>query len=197
MQLESMRFQDTFKPAAESIDSLVGNLRRAVAEGRRIMNGIRTPVLDGLGVVAALEHLIHEEDRAHVRVEFIKDDAMERMDPRIEEAIYRITQEALTNIGKHSQSKSVRVELGRRGGRVHLEVRDWGVGFAPAKRSKGTYGLRGMTERARIVGGDCRIESTPGRWNASGRGPAVSDRYAINQLTDRIRRVPTHVPPGW
>jgi PAS domain S-box-containing protein len=162
MQLESMRFQETFKPAADSINSLVGNLRRAVAEGRRIMNGIRTPVLDGLGVVAALEHLIHEEDRAHVRVEFIKDEAIERMDPRIEEAIYRITQEALTNIGKHSQSKNVRVELGRRGGRVHLEVRDWGVGFAPAKRSKGTYGLRGMTERARIVGGMCEIESTPG-----------------------------------
>jgi PAS domain S-box-containing protein len=162
MQLESMRFQETFKPAADSINSLVGNLRRAVAEGRRIMNGIRTPVLDGLGVVAALEHLIHEEDRAHVRVEFIKDEAIERMDPRIEEAIYRITQEALTNIGKHSQSKSVRVELGRRGGRVHLEVRDWGVGFAPAKRLKGTYGLRGMTERARIVGGMCQIESTPG-----------------------------------
>jgi len=84
------------------------------------------------------------------------------MEPRIEEAIYRITQEALTNIGKHSQSKSVRVELGRRGDRVHLEVRDWGVGFTPSNRSKGIHGLRGMTERARIVGGMCKIESSPG-----------------------------------
>ena len=96
------------------------------------------------------------------RFEFVKEEALERMEPKVEEAIYRITQEALTNISKHSQTKSVRVELGRRGDSVHLEVRDWGVGFTPSKKSKDIHGLRGMAERARIVGGVCKIESTPG-----------------------------------
>ena len=119
-------------------------------------------MLDDWGVVAAVEHLIQEEDRAHVQIEFITDDLLERMEPKIEEAIYRITQEALTNISKHSQSKIVRVELGRRGDRVHLEVRDRGVGFTPSNMVKGTHGLKGMAERARIAGGTCKIESILG-----------------------------------
>jgi signal transduction histidine kinase len=134
----------------------------AVAEGRRLMDGIRPPVLDDFGVAAALEHLIREDERAHVEVEFVKDDGLERMDSTIEEAIYRITQESLTNIRKHSQSKRIRVELGRCGDQVHLEVRDWGIGFAASEVSGGTYGLRGMGQRARLAGGLCRIESNPG-----------------------------------
>ncbi len=61
-----------------------------------MINGIRTPVLDDFGVVAALEYLICEEDRAHVVFEFVRDDELGRMDPKIEETLYRITQEALT-----------------------------------------------------------------------------------------------------
>ncbi len=79
-------------------------------------------------MIAALEQLIQEEERAHVQVEFVKDEGLERMDSKIEEAIYRITQEALTNIEKHSQSKNVRIELGRRGDMVHLDIRDFGCG---------------------------------------------------------------------
>ena len=162
MQLESMQSDDIPEHAADKLQRLVHTLRMAVAEGRRLIDGIRPPVLDDFGVVAALEHLIREEERAHVQVEFVKDDEMRRMDPKLEEAIYRITQEALTNIYKHSQSKRVRVELGRRGDDVHLEVRDWGVGFVASNGSKETHGLRGMSERARIAGGMCRIESAPG-----------------------------------
>ena len=162
MQLQSVRLHVNPTSAIETIESIEGIMQQAVAEGRRIMNGIRTPVLDDHGVVAAVQQLIDEEERAHVQVEFVKDEGLKRMEPKIEEAIYRITQEALTNAHKHSQSKNVRVELGLRGDRVHLEVRDWGVGITPSNKSKGIHGVRGMTERARIVGGLCKIESTPG-----------------------------------
>ena len=64
---------------------------------------------------------------------------MGRMDPKIEEAIYRITQEALTNVGKHSQAKRVRVELARHDGQVHLEVRDWVVGLRDSTISTETF----------------------------------------------------------
>ena len=162
MQLEALEGRMDSESSAVQIKNVVGVLQRAINEGRRLINGIRTPVLDDAGIVAALEQLIDEEDRAHVHVEFVKAEGLERMDAKMEEAIYRITQEALTNIAKHSQSKRVRVELGRCGDRVHLEVRDWGVGFTPSDRPKGTLGLKGMTERARIVGGTCSIESAPG-----------------------------------
>jgi signal transduction histidine kinase len=114
-------------------------------------------------VVAAVEQLIDEEERAHVQLEFVKDDGLGRMAPQIEEALYRITQEAMTNIRKHSQTTKTRVELGRRGDQVHLEVRDWGVGFRPTNGSKHTHGLKGMAERAKLVGGQCTVTSEPGQ----------------------------------
>ncbi len=162
MQVESLRFEPNGQLRPEALQRVEGILRRAVDEGRRLINGIRTPVLDGLGVVAALEHLIHEEDRVQVPVEFVNDHDFARMDPKIEEAVYRITQEALTNVGKHSHSPTARVELAKLGDRLHLEVRDWGVGFAPLKARRGSHGLRSMTERARIAGGQCTISSAPG-----------------------------------
>ncbi len=162
MQLEAARGNLESTTAIQQVENVLGVLRKTVAEGRRLINGIRTPVLDGLGVVAAVEQLIDEEDRAHVQLEFVKDENLGRMSPQIEEALYRITQEAMTNIRKHSRSKRTRVELARRGDRVHLEVRDWGVGFTPSTRSKNIHGLKGMVERARLVGGQCKVESTPG-----------------------------------
>jgi signal transduction histidine kinase len=163
MQLEALQDHAPSKAVAEQIEPVMGILQKAVAEGRRLINGIRTPVLDDWGVVAAVEQLIEEEDRAHVQIEFVKNEALGRMPPSIEEALYRITQEALTNIRKHSDTKKIRVELARQGDRVRLEVRDWGVGFVPTNGSTAVHGLRGIRNRARIAGGQCKIESTPGK----------------------------------
>jgi signal transduction histidine kinase len=162
MQLEAARAEIESESAREKIDQVMSILRKTVAEGRRLINGIRTPVLDDWGVVAALENLIDEEDRANVTVEFVKDPELGRMAPNVEEALYRITQEAMTNTYKHSNTTRVRIELVRRGDRVRLEVRDWGTGFTPAARSNRVHGLHGMTTRARIAGGHCTILSTPG-----------------------------------
>jgi len=165
MQLDSLRSDGMPHNSALTVQSVVRVLRLAVEEGRQLMNGIRTPVLDDLGVVAALEHLIDEEDRAHVQVVFVKPTDLERMDPKLEEAIYRITQEALTNIRKHSRANSVRIQLDQCDDRVKLEVRDWGVGFSPTGVVNGAtsgYGLKGMAERARIAGGTFQVESAPG-----------------------------------
>ncbi|HVU85841.1 MAG TPA: PAS domain S-box protein [Pirellulales bacterium] len=162
MQLQSLELPAQNQAGRELVDSVAADLRRAVNEGRQLINGIRTPVLDDLGVVAALEQLIEEEDRAHVQVEFVKDDFLERIDPKAEEALFRIAQEALTNIRKHSQAKRVRVEVTRRGDLVHLEVRDWGVGFTTNNNAHGTHGLQSMAERARFAGGHFQLKSAPG-----------------------------------
>lgn len=162
MQLEAARSEIESAATGRKIDQVMSILRKTVAEGRRLINGIRTPVLDDWGVVAALENLIDEEDRANVQVEFVKDTELGRMAANVEEALYRITQEAMTNTYKHSRTAKVRIELLRRGDRVRLEVRDWGVGFTPAARTKRVHGLQGMTTRARIAGGNCTIVSVPG-----------------------------------
>ena len=162
MQLESIRDDVTSAMLATQLDNVLSVLRKTVNEGRRIINGLHTPVLDDCGVVAAVQQLIEEEERAHVQVEFVADDNLGRMAPNIEAAVYHVTQEALTNVYKHSRSQKVRVELARRGDRVHLEVRDWGVGFDLPERPRGVHGLRSMNERRRIAGGCCTIASATG-----------------------------------
>ena len=162
MHLEAMRDRVNVDAIAEELENVVDVLRKAVKEGRRIISGLHATVLDDYGVVAAVEDLIEQEERVDLQFEFVKDESVGRLARKTEQAIYRITQEALTNVQKHSQSKKVRVELCRRGDHVHLEVRDWGLGFAPPYSSNGRHGLKGMIERARIAGGKCTIEAAPG-----------------------------------
>lgn len=163
MQLESLQDQMKHEPVAERIAHVVDVLRKTVDEGRRIINGIHTTVLDDCGVVAAIQQLVEDEERAHVQVEFVNDEEVGRMAPNIELALYHITQEALTNVRKHSQSEKVRVTLCRREDRVQLEVRDWGVGFVQTANSPGVHGLRGMAARAAIAGGTCTVQKAQGK----------------------------------
>ncbi len=163
LQLEALREKVGSHDMADSLANVVTILQRAVFEGRQLINGIRSSVLDDSGVVAAVEQLIEDEDRAHVSIEFVRDENLGRMITQIEEALYRIAQEALTNVRKHSRSQRVRVELWRRDNRVGLLVRDWGIGFTPANGHASVHGIHGMTERARIAGGRCTIESAPGQ----------------------------------
>ena len=162
MQLEGIQHQVESEALAQQIGTVVGILRKTVEEGRRLISGLHATVLDDCGVVAAVQELIDDEERANMQVEFVKDEGLGRMARKSEESLYRITQEALTNFYKHSHSDKVRIELSRRGDRVHLEVRDWGVGFTPNANAKGVHGLRGMTERAKIAGGQCTIENARG-----------------------------------
>jgi len=162
MQLESTREHVKSEALARQIENVVNILRKTVNEGRRIINGIHTTILDDCGVVAAIQQLIEDEDRAHVQIDFVHDESPGRMASNIELALYHVTREALTNAFKHSKSKRVRIELARQDDRVHLIVRDWGVGFTPPASSMEVHGLRGMTERARIAGGICKVGNAPG-----------------------------------
>jgi signal transduction histidine kinase len=76
--------------------------------------------------------------------------------------IYRVAQEALTNAGRHAAAKHVDVRLVEREGGAELHVRDDGSGFDPAAERNGGLGLEGMAERARLVGGELDLRSSPG-----------------------------------
>jgi PAS domain S-box-containing protein len=158
---ERLRDSD-IEMAKEVCDKGVGLLREAMVEARRLISGLRPPVLDDLGVVAAIECLIAEH-RQHegLEIEFVHEAEMERLAPPLESALFRIAQECLTNACRYSQSKKVRVELRPVDDRIRIDVQDWGVGFDPEAVGGGHFGLHGIRERARLLGGTIAIRTAP------------------------------------
>lgn len=155
----------TTNPAAaeESIERARQSLTEAAGEIRRLIGGLRPPILDESGVVAAVEHLVDESRRAGgAEIEIVQDVRFERLATPVENTIFRIVQEGLTNARRYSQSDRIRVSLVQNNGTVHVEIRDWGVGFDPNKVSRSRFGLRGIRERARLLGGRAEISSQPG-----------------------------------
>src|SRR5439155_5701409 len=84
---------------------------------------------------------------------------------RVEAELFRVAQEALANVRKHAHAKEVELSLQADPGRVRLSIRDDGRGFnrQPGGAEDGSYGLEGMKERARLLGGTLRVRSRPGR----------------------------------
>ena len=155
------------KGAAKAFDAGTTVLQQGHAEARRLISGVRPPILDDSGVVAAIAHLINEptfQEKPHAI--FHSDVRFNRLTPILENVIYRIVQEGLTNASQHSQSEIVRVTLRQRDKRVRIEIRDWGVGFDPKTVPGHRFGLTGIRERARLLGGRCRIQSKPGEGTA-------------------------------
>ncbi len=165
MQFEMVHLQASQnKPEAmENCDAGLRMLRKALAEARRLIGGLRPPILDELGVVAAIGHIVHDEsDDDGPEIDFRTDIAFERLEPALENTIYRVVQECLTNARRYSQSEKIRIELVQENDRLRIEVIDWGIGFDPTVERDGSFGLEGITERARLLGGLARVDSKPG-----------------------------------
>ncbi len=138
-------------------------LRRCLTETRRLINGVRPPLLDEEGIVAAVKNLLTEELDGGPELEFRHSAKIERLEPVLENAVYRIVQESVTNARQHSGGDRVCVTLSGDEEHLHLEVQDWGVGFDTKKKKGKAMGLRGIKKRAKLLGGKAKIESEPGR----------------------------------
>lgn len=138
----------------------------ALSEMRSLIYELRPAALEEEGLVAALQrHVAAFRNRAGQEISLTIDEALAyaRLAAPIEEAIYRITQEALHNIYKHAAANHVRVTLSRDGGELLLEVEDDGRGFDPAAPVDGQhFGRSTMRERAEALGGTLTIVSAPG-----------------------------------
>lgn len=145
--------------ALDQIDTTIKSVRS-------IINNLRPPVLD-LGLFAAIEWQIQEfRRRSGIVCEIVADD--ENFDRDLDEksaiALFRILQESLTNIIKHAQAKRVEIILSRDAGLLHMKIADNGVGFQPEIARKGkTFGLQGIEERIRMLGGELKIGSVQGQ----------------------------------
>jgi signal transduction histidine kinase len=153
--------------------SKAADLRSVTSETLDLMHDLalelRPSTLDDIGLVAALQRYVADYARKYeVLADFHPGDLTGvRLDPQAETALYRIAQEALTNVARHAGAKNISVLLDKRDGRATLVVEDDGSGFdIEAARRPGPsgrkLGILGMEERAALVGGNITIESRPG-----------------------------------
>ncbi len=139
----------------------------AVAEARTAVTGLRSPVLDDLGLAAGLESLGRSVPQLDVTV----DAADLELPDHVSTALYRVAQECVQNVVKHAAATHVRVALDRVGDNVSLTVSDDGRGFDPQRLQRATgdpdlasqrYGMVGMQERLQLLGGRLVVDSQPG-----------------------------------
>ncbi|PQA79504.1 histidine kinase [Rhodoferax sp. TS-BS-61-7] len=170
------RLANTAPEALELLAHLVGTLNTGIALGRRIIEDLRPSSLSNLGLVATLEILAREYAAqsgvaVHCQLEPVP------LRPSAELVVYRLVQEAITNITKYAQARNVWIELCSRAGQVEVSVRDDGLGFDTGTKPQSAYGLVGMRFRVGAEGGSLHLQSRPG------------------QGTQILARLPQHTPP--
>lgn len=133
--------------------------RASLEEVRRLAHRLRPGVLEDLGLVSALTALTTElSDHTGLLVRRRLEPGLPGLDEQTELVVYRVAQESLTNIARHADAKSVDVSLARQDGSVVLRIRDDGRGIGLAHEGAG---IRGMRERALLIGATLEIRSTP------------------------------------
>ncbi|MGC8495199.1 MAG: sensor histidine kinase, partial [Syntrophobacteraceae bacterium] len=154
--------------ALNHLEQFVPVLQRSIEETRSIYMGLRPPMLDDVGLLATLEWLRQEcmklYPERHIELEYgIAEEAIPK---NLKANIFRITQEALNNIARHSKAEWVDISLTKNGAGIELAVSDDGVGMDMDLifhiRTARSLGLTGMRERTELTGGSFSIESAPG-----------------------------------
>lgn len=172
MNLQAVRREVSGERTLKRIDDALDISDETIAGLRRLALNLRPSLLDDLGLVTALRWLTEKGGRpSELEIVFDAEELQPRPDPQIETACFRIAQEALTNVYRHSGARHAEVSLRHHGGGLELRVSDDGAGFDAESlwRASGPerrLGILGMRERAQLVGGELEVESAPGRGTA-------------------------------
>ena len=170
VQLETAKAYFEVDPSAaeELIDKSLHATRAGLVETRLALKSLRAGPLDDLGILLALRKLAEESaSRARLELHLTVPDKIEPLSPDVEQAVYRVAQEAVTNVVNHANARNLTMQLSLQGGRVALMVRDDGMGFDAKHRDPaGRFGLAGMRERAQLAGGHLTVESVVGEGTA-------------------------------
>jgi two-component system sensor histidine kinase UhpB len=161
LRLEALA-QETPPERAPELIELKRLVNQAMEELLNLARQLRPSALDDHGLVAALEtQLKRFSARTGVEARLDTGGDPDRVAEVVQTAIYRVAQEALTNVTRHAGATIVELVVAQTNGEVELRVSDDGRGFDPTARGRG-LGLVGMAERARLVGGELDVRSAPG-----------------------------------
>jgi len=156
------RMTKTAPDIDERLKHMSALLDQGIALKRRIIEDLRPSALSNLGLIPALEILTQEfAQRSGLQLSLELTDTSTEDADRL--ALYRLVQEALTNVLRHAKAQHVRVSLGEADGWLQLHIRDDGQGFNPEAVGAGHHGLLGMRYRIESLGGTLQLLSAPGR----------------------------------
>ncbi len=160
LQALSRAIPDGLPTVKTPLDELRLQVNQATARLRQLARRLRPPALDQHGLTVALSQLTHElEERSGMSITLDTAWLPERRSPVLETALFRITQEALTNVAAHARASQVMVQIGECERAMWLHITDDGCGFDTQQQSHG-LGLRGIAERVHVLGGELRLDST-------------------------------------
>ena len=172
LRLANARDIDDAQELRRAVDVVLDGLGNEIDGLRHLITELRPAALDELGLAAALEALARRAqaiDGLDVQIQVeLGQEAGRRLDAELESTIYRIVQEALTNVSRHAEATNALVRISERDGRVVASVTDNGKGMPGAERLgprgdglEGGFGMGGMRERAELVGGDLEFAPAP------------------------------------
>ncbi len=182
LQLANARDLDDKQALSEAVATVLEGLGTEIDQLRHLITELRPAALDDLGLAAALEALARRAqaiDGLEVKTEISLDGSggaggdsneMRRLDAELESTVYRVVQEALTNVSRHAQATSAVVSVVERDGVLRASVTDNGQGMPDSSRLgprgdglEGGFGMGGMRERAELVGGELEFMPAPGK----------------------------------
>ncbi len=164
IELAGLAQEATGPGPAQRISSMKALIDETIVAVRRISDDLRPLMLDDLGLNAAMESLARTAaQRMGIEVTVRHDELDPPVDPAMATALYRMVQEALTNVARHAHATDVCIDLRVQNGQVVLTVEDNGIGLpSDALRRQGHWGLRGLRERVTQFGGHLTLDNAPG-----------------------------------
>ena len=176
LRLKLANARDLGDPVALSAatDTVLEGLGQEIDGLRHLITELRPAALDDFGLVPALEALARRAqaiDGLEIHTDIELGDGERRLDPELESTLYRVVQEALTNVSRHAKATRAVISISERDGRVTATVTDDGEGVpdggpsrprTPGEELKGGFGVSGMRERAELVGGELELVPAPG-----------------------------------
>jgi signal transduction histidine kinase len=167
LQTFARRYPPGTERSRSDLQRVLNLVRQTVYDARKIIANLRPTALDDLGLEAAVSAQVQQLQQEGYQVDYEEEIGSERLPSTVEVALFRVVQEALTNVRKHAQTQRVRIELRRREHKVHLKILDFGQGFEPTATSPASgpgerIGLAGMRERINMIGGKFEVVSRLG-----------------------------------
>jgi signal transduction histidine kinase len=195
MRLANARDQDEQEALRAAVEAVLEGLGDEIDGLRHLITELRPAALDDLGLAAALEALARRAQaidglEVQTEIDLGPEPEQHRLDAELESTIYRVVQEALTNVSRHAQATSATISIVERDGTIRASVTDDGQGLPEADRLgprgdglEGGFGMSGMRERAELVGGELELVPAPGKGTVMRLTVPLAGRPTAEQLS--------------